>query len=243
MKESPGRRDFATTHWSLVLATRADEAGQVQAREALATLCGMYWYPLYAFVRFRGYDPERAQDLTQSFFARLFETDGLAHVDPGRGRFRSYLLGAMKHFLANDWHREQTRKRGGEIRFVDLDALDPEARYASAATPTYDPDLAFDREWAMALLDRALERLHEESEAKGRGELFAELRGCLTGGEPDRAAVAERFGLTEGAIKVAVHRLRKRFRVLIRAEIAETVADSEDIDEEMRYLVEILRKN
>ena len=238
-----GPRDFATTHWSLVLATRPDAVGQSQARSALAALCGLYWYPLYAFVRFRGYGPEQAQDLTQAFFARLVETDGLAGVDPDQGRFRSYLLGAMKHFLSNDWHRERTKKRGGEVQFVDLDALDPEARYALAPAPTDDPDAAFDREWAMAILDRALERLQEESEAKGRGQLFAELKGSLTGAEPDRAAVAERLGLTEGAVKVAVHRLRKRFQVNIRAEIAETVADPGEIDEEMRYLVDILRKN
>lgn len=239
---APGPRDFATTHWSLVLATQPDGAGESHARQALAALCGIYWYPLYAFVRFRGYDPEQAQDLTQAFFVRLVETAGLAGVDPERGRFRSYLLGAMKHFLANAWDREQTKKRGGEIRFVDLDALDPEARYALAPAQTDDPDAAFDREWAMAILDRALQRLHEESESKGRGQLFAELKGSLTGSEPDRSKVAERLGVTEGAIKVTVHRLRKRFRTFIRAEIAETVADPGDIDEEMRYLVEILRK-
>ncbi len=238
-----GPRHFATTHWSLVLATQPDEVGQSQARHALAALCGMYWYPLYAFVRFRGYEPEQAQDLTQAFFTRLVETDGLAGADPERGRFRSYLLGAMKHFLANARHRELTKKRGGEVHFVDLDALEPEARYALAPAPNDDPDAVFDREWAMAILDRALERLQAESEAKGRGPLFAELKGSLTGGEPDRGSVAERLGLSEGAVKVAVHRLRKQFRAVIRAEIAETVADPRDIDEEMRYLVDILRKN
>lgn len=202
----------------------------------------MYWYPLYAFVRFRGHSPEEAQDLTQAFFARLLETEGLATADPGRGRFRSYLLGAMKHFLANAWHRERTKKRGGEIHFIDLDALDPEARYALAPAETRDPDAGFDRAWAMAILGRALERLREECETRGRGELFAELKGSLTGNEPDRQQVAERLGLEDGAVKVAVHRLRKRFRTFIRAEIAETVGDPAEIDAEMRYLVEILRK-
>lgn len=240
---APGPRDFTTTHWSLVLATRNGAGSPTRARRALAELCRTYWYPLYAFVRFRGHDPEEAQDLTQAFFARLLETEGLATVDPERGRFRSYLLGAMKHFLANAWHRQRTKKRGGEVDFIDLDALDPEARYALAPAATDDPDAGFDREWAMAILGRALERLQEESERKGRGELFAELKGSLTGEEPDRQEVATRLGLSDGAVKVAVHRLRRRFRALIRAEVAETVGDPEEIDAEMRYLVGILRKN
>ena len=130
MKDPPGPREFATTHWSLVVAAQPDEASQTQARQALEELCRAYWYPLYAFVRNRGYSSSDAQDLTQSFFARFIETGGFASADPERGRFRSYLLGAMKHFLANEWHRAQAQKRGGGVTFLELDALDPEARYA-----------------------------------------------------------------------------------------------------------------
>lgn len=246
MDDTPDRGgglEFHTTHWSLVLAARPEDAGgQTVARRALAELCGTYWYPLYAFVRLRGYGPEPAQDLTQAFFARLLERGGLGGADPDKGRFRSYLLGAMKHFLANDWHRAQARKRGGELHFIDLDSLEPEARYALAPATSEDPDLRFDREWAVTTLDRARRQLQAAYERKGQAELFAELEGSLTGEEPDRRQVAERLGLTDGAVKVAVHRLRRRLRDSIRAQIAETVGDPEEIEEEMRHLLAVLRR-
>ncbi|MEM9594493.1 MAG: sigma-70 family RNA polymerase sigma factor [Acidobacteriota bacterium] len=238
---APGPRDFLTTHWSLVLAARPEGGGSTLAREALSELFRRYWYPLYAFVRFRGYGPEEAQDLTQAFLARLLETEGLTSADPERGRFRSYLLGAMKHFLANHWHRERAKKRGGGVGVIDLDALDPEARYGVAQAPPPNPDAGFEREWALAILGRALEELRQDYGARGRGDLFAALQGCLTGDEPNRGDVAARLGLSEGAVKVAVHRLRKRFRASIRAEIAETVEGPGAVDEEMRYLVGVLR--
>jgi RNA polymerase sigma-70 factor (ECF subfamily) len=131
-----GPRDFATTHWSLVAAAKPNEASDTRARTALAELCRAYWYPLYALMRYRGYSSEDAEDLTQAFFAGLIEQGGLRSANPERGRFRSYLLGAMKHFLANEWHRAQTQKRGGEVRFIEWDMLDPEARYAGAAKPS-----------------------------------------------------------------------------------------------------------
>jgi len=242
MKDPPDTREFATTHWSLVVAAKHDEASQTRARGALEELCRAYWYPLYAFVRHRGFSSDDAQDLTQSFFARIIETDGFASADPERGRFRSYLLGAMKHFLANEWHRARAQKRGGGMTIIELDALDPEARYALEPARAPDPDAGFDREWAQESTARAMEKLRAESEARGKGELFGALRASLTGDEPSRCETAGRLGMTEGAVKVAVHRLRKRYRELLRAEIAETVADPSDIENEMRHLVAALRR-
>ena len=238
---APGPQEFATTHWSLVVAAKPDEASRSRARQALEELCRAYWYPLYAFVRNRGYSSSDAQDLTQSFFVQLIETGGFASADPERGRFRSYLLGAMKHFLANQWHRAQAQKRGGGVTFLELDALDPEARYALEPAQSTDPDAGFDREWAQESIARAMAELRAESEASGKGELFEALKGSLMGEEPARSETAARLGKTVGAVKVAVHRLRKRYRELLRAEIAETVGDPSDIDDEMRHLVDALR--
>ncbi len=243
MRDPPtGPRDFGTTHWSLVLAAKPDDASRTRAQRALGELCQSYWYPLYTFVRSRRYDAEEAKDLTQAFFTRVLETGGFATVDPERGRFRSYLLGAMKHFLANEWKRERAAKRGGGAAVLDMDALDPEARYALAAAPAADPDARFEREWAEAILAQALERLRAESEAKGRGPLFEALKPSLVGEAPDRRIVEEELGLSDGALKVAVHRLRKRYRECVRAVIAETLADPDDIDAEMRHLVTALRQ-
>lgn len=239
---APGGRDFPTTHWSLVVAARPDEASRSQARKALADLCMAYWYPLYAFVRYRGYSADEAQDLTQSFFTRIVETQGLASADPERGRFRSYLLGAMKHFLANEWHRTRTRKRGGDFTIIDLDALDPETRYALEPSEQVDPDAGFDRKWALEIIARALSKLSAEMKDRGKGEMFEALKGSLTGEEAERSQTAARLGMAEGALKTAVHRLRQRYRRFLRAEIAETVSDPEDIEMEMRHLITALRR-
>jgi RNA polymerase sigma-70 factor (ECF subfamily) len=225
-----------------VVAAKPDEASRTRAREALEELCRAYWYPLYAFVRYRGYSSDDAQDLTQSFFVRIIETGGFASADPERGRFRSYLLGAMKHFLANEWHRARAQKRGGGVTFLHWDALDPEARYALEPAQSIDPDAGFDREWAQESIARAMERLRAESETRGKGELFEALKGSLTGDEPARKQTAARLEMTEGAVKVAVHRLRRRYRELLRAEIAETLTDPSDVDDEMRHLVAALRR-
>ena len=224
------------------MAARADEASQTRARMAFEELCRAYWYPLYAFVRYRGYSSADAQDMTQSFIVRIIETGGLASADPDRGRFRSYLLGAMKHFLANEWHRARTQKRGGGATFVELDGLDPSARYALEPAESADPEAGFDREWAQESIARAMERLEAESEARGKGALFEALKGSLTGDEPARKETAARLKMTDGALKAAVHRLRRRYRELLRAEIAETVTDPSEIDDEMRHLVAALRK-
>jgi RNA polymerase sigma-70 factor (ECF subfamily) len=242
MEDPSGPRQFTTTHWSLVVAAQPDEACQTRAREALEELCRAYWYPLYAFVRSRGYSAVDAQDLTQAFFARIIETGGFATADRGRGRFRSYLLGAMKHFLANEWHRAQTRKRGGQVQFIEWDALEPETRYAGASRQSDDPEHIFDREWALETVAAALQVLREEMVQAGKGERFDALKGCLTGDDAPREAIAARLGVSEGAVKVAVHRLRQRFRELLRAAIAETVSNEADRDDEMRYLVAILRR-
>lgn len=215
----------------------------MRARRALEELCRTYWYPLYAFVRNRGYSSNDAQDLTQSFFARLIETKGFASADPQRGRFRSYLLGAMKHFLANEWHRTRAQKRGGGATFLQLDALAPATRYALEPAQEDNPDASFDRQWAQQLIARSLDMLRAESDAAGKRELFEALKGSLTGEQLSHQDVAEQLGMTAGAVKVAVHRLRQRYRELVRAEIAKTVIDPADIDVEMGYLLTALRNN
>jgi RNA polymerase sigma-70 factor (ECF subfamily) len=243
MKDPPGPRQFATTHWSLVGAAKPNEASQTRARDALEELCRAYWYPLYAFVRSRGYSAVDAQDLTQAFFTRIIETGGFASADRERGRFRSYLLGAMKHFLANEWHRAQTQKRGGQVQFIEWDALDLEARYAGASKQSDNPEHLFDREWALETISGALQALREEMVKAGKGEQFDALKGSLTGeDELPREEIAARLGMSEGAVKVTVHRLRRRYGKLLRAAIAETVSNETDLNDEMRYLVAVLRR-
>ena len=243
MKDPSGPQQFATTHWSLVGAAQSSEASQTRAREALEELCRAYWYPLYAFVRNRGYTAVDAQDLTQAFFTRFIETDGFASADRERGRFRSYLLGAMKHFLANEWHRAQTQKRGGQVRFIEWESLDAEGRYAGAAQQSDNLDYLFDREWALETIAGALQTLRDEMAKTGKSELFDALKGSLTGeDELPRREVAARLEMSEGAVKVAVHRLRQRYRKLLRAAIAETVSNEADLEDELRYLVAVLRQ-
>lgn len=238
-----GPRDFATTQWSLILAAKPGEASETRARNALAELCRAYWYPLYAFVRYRGYSSEDAQDLTQAFLARIIEQGGFTSVHPERGRFRSYLLGAMKHFLANEWDRALTQKRGGGVRFIEWDKLDPEARYAGAEMPSHDLELLFDRNWALETVSTALQTLRDEMAKTGKGELFDLLKGSLTGEEAlPRNDIAARLQMSEGAVKVAVHRLRQRYRSLLRNAVAATVANEADLEDEMRHLANVLRR-
>ncbi len=243
MKDPSGPRQFATTHWSLVGAAKPDEARQTRAREALEELCRAYWYPLYAFVRSRGYSAVDAQDLTQAFFARIIETGGFASADRERGRFRSYLLGAMKHFLANEWHRARTQKRGGQVQFIEWDAVDLESRYAGASKQSDNPEHLFDREWALETTAGALHALRDEMVKAGKSEQFDALKGSLTGEDaPPREEIAARLDMSEGAVKVAVHRLRQRYRKLLRAAIVETVSSEANLDDEMRYLLAVLRR-
>ncbi len=236
---APGAREFHTTRWSLVLA--AQHAGAAtHAHKAMSELCRDYWYPLYAFVRRRGHAPHDAQDLTQAFFTDLLERNPTV-ADPSRGKFRSYLLGALKHFLANAWNHARTQKRGGGQMIVEWDALDPEARYALEPAEQADADALFDKRWAMELLDRAMKRLRTEFAAKKDEATFDALKCTLSGAESSREETAKKLGISEGALKVAVHRLRQRYREVLRAEIAETVDSSVDVDDEMRHLVTVLR--
>jgi len=242
MENPPGPRRFTTTRWSLVGQARLDQGSVARARTALDELCRLYWYPLYAFVRNRGHSATDAQDLTQGFFAKLLETDGLASAEQGRGRFRSYLLGAMKHFLANEWHRAQTQKRGGEFRFIEWDPFELEARYSRSTLRPASPEVLFDREWALEIVSRALKTLRDEMSRSGKAEQFEALKGSLTGrAEHSRSEIAALLGMNEGAVKVSIHRLRGRYRVLLREAIAETVDNQADLEDEMRYLASVLR--
>jgi RNA polymerase sigma-70 factor (ECF subfamily) len=227
---------FATTHWTLVLAARHRDAPEAQA--ALTALCQSYWFPLYAFIRRHGYNADEAQDLTQEFFTRLLEKDFLDAVDRDKGRFRSFLLAACKHFLANERDRARAQKRGGGRQPLPLDLRDAEARFCHEPAHTLTAEKLFARRWALAMLDEVLARLQQEYAGKDKAELFEALRAYLIG-DPDKAPyarAAEQLRLTEGAIKVAVHRLRQRYRELLREEIARTLDDPEQVDEEIREL-------
>ena len=208
------------------------------ARAALEQLCRNYWAPLYAYVRRVGHQPEDAQDLTQAFFARLLAGHILAQADSQRGRFRSFLLASLKHFLAHEWEKARAQKRGGRVQFVPLDFDTAESRCAPAAASRDTPDKVFDRHWALALLDVVLARLRKEYNDSGRDDLFLGLKPTLEGGRsgaPYRD-LGGRLGLSEGAVKVAAHRLRLRYRELLRAEIANTVSGPEEVEEELRQL-------
>lgn len=231
---SPGR--FPTTQWSRVIS--AGDPDAPQARESLDDLCGAYWYPLYAYIRRRGYDPEKARDLTQDFFARALEKGLLAEADPARGRFRSFLRTVCAHFLANrrDW--EQARKRGGGRTIVPIDAVGAEGQYARELADGLTPERIFDRSWALTLLGRVLDRLGREYDEAGKASTFEGLRGLLAGDAEvsSYAAVAARLGTSEGAARVAALRLRRRYGELLRQEIAATLADPKEIDDEIRDL-------
>jgi len=231
---------FVTTQWTQVLATRGDSP---EARQALSDLCAAYYTPVFILMRRASPSEEAARDLTQEFFARLLSRAGLGKVDPERGRFRFFLLGAVRHFLA-DVHDEQCRlKRGGGRVPISLDAgTDSSPGLEVAVTTAPSLDLEFDREWAMTLLDRVLDRLGREQAEAGGGEQFPALKPWLTGDkqEVSQSDLAARLGMSEGALRVTLHRLRKRFRELVREEIAGTVGNSTHVREEMGYLLEVL---
>jgi RNA polymerase sigma-70 factor (ECF subfamily) len=233
---SPARSQFRDTRWSVVLAAQAGEEADAQA--ALTELCGAYWYPLYAFVRRSGHSPEEAEDLTQEFFGRLLAKDWLAGIDRAKGRFRAFLLATMKHFLANEWHRSQTLKRGGNMIAVPLDA---EERYACEPADTLTPETLYQRRWALTLIEQVFAALRAEMEQAGKGELFDTLKDLLS---PDPqnlpyADVGVRLGLSEDAVKMMVYRLRKRYRDLLRAHVAATVGTSAEVDGEIRDLFRV----
>lgn len=229
---------FATTHWTVVVAAGGRSAPQ--ADEALAELCRTYWYPLYAYVRRRGTSRQDAEDLTQGFFARFLERNYLDGLSSEKGRFRAFLLAALKHFLANEWDRAGRLKRGGGEAPLSLDWQSADTRYQIDPADQLSPDRLYDRAWAVTLLERVILRLRAENVAEGKAAtLFEELKPFLMVGKKaipySRAAAA--LGLTEGAVRVAVHRLRRRYRELLRAEIAETLSDPAQVDEEMRTLL------
>lgn len=242
----PGAGRFEQTQWSLVLeAGAADASG---AAVALAQLCQKYWYPLYAFVRRQGADHHDAQDLTQAFFGKLLERNYLGDADRSRGRFRTFLLASLKHFLANEWHKRSAKKRGGGIVFVPLDAdaserFEREAVVAAAGGHTAEE--LFDQRWARTVLERALCTLRGAYVANAQAPVFDALKPCLTQGRgaAPYAGVAAALGMDESAVKVAAHRLRHRYRAAIREEIANTVSQEDDVEEEFRYLREVLTRS
>ncbi len=236
----PMAGQFATTRWSLVTAAR--DPAEPQAQAALAELCELYWYPLYAYIRRHGHNADDAQDLTQEFFARLLATKALAGVDRRKGRFRSFLLAACNHFLANERDRANALKRGGgraPLSF-SINALEAESRFQAEPEPSHEltPERLFDRRWALTLLEQVLSRLSAEMTRSGKSPLFEHLRPALLGehGAPPHAETAARLGMTEGAVKLAIHRLRQRYRTLLTEEIARTVDEPGEVDDELRDL-------
>jgi DNA-directed RNA polymerase specialized sigma24 family protein len=231
------RGSFPTTHWSIVV--HAASGTEAQARSALETLCGQYWYPLYAFVRRQGRPHHEAQDCTQEFLARLLAADGIARARPERGRFRTFLLAALRNFLTNEWHRARAAKRGGREAPLPLDFDTADAALAREPTdPRLTPEQAFDRNWALGMIDRATASLRAEYDAGGRGEVFAALGPLLWADEAEESAPAvARPGLSATAYRTALHRLRRRFGEHLRTLVAATVVDGSDVDAELRHLI------
>jgi len=241
--QTPSERNdavFVTTRWSVVLSAREEDTAR--SAEALEMLCRAYWYPLYAFVRRQGHSPPDAQDLTQEFFARLLVKKYLNAADRGKGRFRSFLLMALKRFLANEWDKARARKRGGAQQALSLDTTLAEQRYMGEADARLSADRIYDRRWALTMLDQTMARLRREYESQGKKAEFEQLKRCLTAerGEISYAETATALNLSEGTARVVVHRIRKRFRELFREEIAQTVATPKEIDDEVRHLMRAL---
>ncbi|MEZ5317916.1 MAG: sigma-70 family RNA polymerase sigma factor [Vicinamibacterales bacterium] len=231
---------FETTQWSVVLAAGAEDTAV--SRRALETLCETYWYPLYAYVRRRGHDAEAARDLTQGFFAAFLARRGFDAVHPDRGRFRAFLLASMKHYLSHEAARRHALKRGSGIPPLSLGIDDAEGRYRHEPAEPVTPEHLFERRWALTVIDRILDDLRGRWAAEDRADEFDALKACLLGDAPPGGyeAVAARLGSTPGAVKVAVHRLRRRFHTALRARIAETVLDPAEVDDEVRYLIDVL---
>jgi RNA polymerase sigma-70 factor (ECF subfamily) len=227
---------FLTTRWTVIL--QAGRSHTPQSDDALQELCRTYWYPLYAFVRRQGHSREDAEDLTQTFFAQLLEKSWLEQLSSDKGRFRGFLHAAMKHFLANEWDKAHAQKRGGAVPHLSLDWQGADSTYQLMPAAELSPDKVFDRAWSITLLERVLARLEEENTSEGKAEHFAQLKGLLALGQSAIAypELAIQLGLSEGAARVAVHRLRKRYRELLREEVAQTLAEPAEVDGEMRAL-------
>jgi DNA-directed RNA polymerase specialized sigma24 family protein len=237
-----GGATFATTHWSIVAQSALTDVPE--AANALTQLCETYWPPIYSFVRRRGYAPPDAQDLTQSFFAYFLRTKAYARTDQLQGKFRCFLLASVKHFLANDWDRAQAIRRGGDYQFVSLDQKTAEALYDSAAAFDSTAERLFDSRWAKTLAGRALNSLRDELQAEGKLELFEQLKSFLAGDSviPSYDEASARTGLPRATVKTHVHRLRQRYREIVRREIARTVSSPHEVDDELHYLYNILAK-
>jgi RNA polymerase sigma-70 factor (ECF subfamily) len=243
-ESSTARRqaEFATTHWSLVAA--AAQGHSSDAKSALSELCQRYWYPLYAFLRRSGSDREQAEDLTQGFFLDLIEHQRIAVADPERGRFRTFLLASLKNFRSNRQRADQAIKRGGQAALVSIDFAAGEHRYRNEPYHELTPERLYERKWALQLLQQTLTALESEADQRGKSELFSQVRPLLAGGqlESSYTEIAERVGMTVGAVKVAVHRWREQFGREIRAEIRRTVASDEDVDSEIETLFQAMRE-
>jgi RNA polymerase sigma factor (sigma-70 family) len=232
---------FVTTHWSVVLS--AGKSASPEAESAMNELCKSYWYPLYSYVRRKGHDADESKDLTQEFFAQLLAKSLLASVDRNKGKFRSWLLGVMNHFLAHEWAKARAQKRGGGLPVFSLDETDPEERYRHEPADNTTPENLFDRRWALTLMERAGARLRAEYEAAGKNEVYACLKGFVSieGTDFSYDDAAQRLGLTTSAVKSAIHRLRHRYQELVREEIAQTVSTAAEVDDEIKYLLTVLR--
>lgn len=235
-----GGRDFHSTHWSVVLL--AGQSPSMESAAALEKLCRTYWYPLYAFVRRQGYAPAEAQDLTQEFFSRFLENNSLATVDRSKGRFRSFLLASIKHLIANEWNRSQFQKRGGGTTVLSIDDFQAEERYDLEPADNLTPEKIFERRWAETLLDTVTLRLRAEFQTTGELPRFEALKVfLLADDEPGSyAATAAGLGLTEGAVRTAIYRMRQRYGAIFRAEIAQTVTSLAEMEEEIRHLLGVL---
>jgi RNA polymerase sigma-70 factor (ECF subfamily) len=240
MMSAVSKSEFNTTSWTLVQAAAGHPSAD--SRRALASLCQNYWCPVYAFIRRRGYDPDQAEDLTQGFFALLLEKNYLLDANRERGRFRSFLLTSVKHFLANEWDRAQALKRGGGQPTVSIDLVEAEQWCAPAAMVEANPENLFERRWALSLLERVLERLRSEFARTGKTDLFDRISVFLNvdSGEARYNEVAGQLGLSPGALRMAVHRMRRKYRQLLRSEIAETVSTPDQTDDEIRFLMATL---
>ena len=237
MQQDP-TQSFRTTHWSVVLA--ASDVHSPQSEAALEKLCRTYWYPIYAHIRRQGREPCEAQDLTQEFFCRLLGGDSLRAVEPSKGQFRSFLLAAVRHFLANEWDRANRLKRGGGYKFSSWDGLEPEERYLLEPAEATPMEQAFDRQWAQSLVAETLARLRTECAHEGSERRFEVLKGYLSGGDLAYATAAKELALSESAVRSAIHRLRQRYAELFRAEVANTVPRPEDVEPEIRHLFAVL---
>ncbi len=233
---------FATTHWSVVRA--AGQSTGPQASEALEQLCRVYWYPLYAFLRRQGHSAEDAQDLVQGFLLHLLRGGSLRVAQPSHGRFRSFLLGTLKHFVSDQQDKAKALKRGGDQQFISWDLAQAEHLFQQEPADPSSPDRLFERRWAMTVLEQALDHLRDECASEARSELFEQLQGFVTGekGPVSYAEAAAGLGLSLSAVKSAIHRLRRRYHELVRQEVGRTVAEPAEIEEELRYMIEVFSR-